>query len=309
MIEITNLTKKYGEQIALNGISFSVKKGEILGFLGPNGAGKTTTMKLITSFLDADSGDINVGGLSVENNSLKTRQSIGYLPEMVPLYDEFLVYEYLNFVAEIRGIPKNSIHDRTKEAMNECGLWEVATKTIDELSKGYKQRVGLAQAIIHKPDYLILDEPTTGLDPNQIIEIRKLIQKIGKEKTVIFSTHILSEANAISDRIIIINKGKIVAKGTPDQLSNMNHEGPMYNITVKGEKDTMYNSFKKIPEISFVSITGKESTNIYTYELKSKVSTDIRESISRNVVEHNYCILEFSKKSISLEDTFRQLTK
>ena len=174
MIEIKNLTKKYDSHIAINNISFSIKKGEIIGFLGPNGAGKTTTMKLITSFLDPNKGSIEVAGLDVQDNLLHVRKKIGYLPEMVPLYDELLVYEYLKFVAEIREIPKNKINIEVKETAKECGLEEVITKPIDELSKGYRQRVGLAQAIIHKPDILILDEPTTGLDPNQIIEIRKL---------------------------------------------------------------------------------------------------------------------------------------
>jgi len=218
MIEITNLTKKFGDSLVLDNLSFSVGKREVLGFLGPNGAGKSTTMKIIASFWPATSGQVLIDGLNVAENSLATRKKIGYLPETVPLYDDMKVLEYLKFIAEIRGVEKHEIKTRIKEVAATCGLSKVLRQPIEELSKGYRQRVGLAQAIMHRPDILILDEPTTGLDPNQIVEIRDLIKTIGREKTVIFSTHILSEVSATCDRVIIINNGKIVGQGSPAEL-------------------------------------------------------------------------------------------
>lgn len=218
MIEIKNLTKKIGQNLVLDNLSFSVAKGEILGFLGPNGAGKTTTMKIITSFWQPTSGQVLINYLDTAVNSLETRKRIGYLPETVPLYEDMKVLEYLKFIAEIRSIEKDKIKERIKKVVLTCGLSRVINKTIEELSKGFRQRVGLAQAIMHEPDILILDEPTTGLDPNQIVEIRDLIKEIGKEKTVIFSTHILSEVSATCARVIIINNGRITGEGKPAEL-------------------------------------------------------------------------------------------
>jgi len=221
MIEIKSLTKKFGQSLVLDNLSFSVAKGEILGFLGPNGAGKTTTMKIITSFWSPTAGSVLIDGLDTAGNSLATRRKIGYLPETVPLYEDMRVFEYLKFVAQIRGLEKTKIKARLKEVVATCGLTKVLRRPIDELSKGFRQRVGLAQAIMHEPDILILDEPTTGLDPNQIVEIRDLIKNIGREKTVIFSTHILSEVSATCDRVIIINRGRIVGQGSPSELEKV----------------------------------------------------------------------------------------
>jgi len=218
MIEIKNLTKKFGQNLVLDNISFSVEKGEILGFLGPNGAGKSTTMKIITSFWTPTSGQILIDGFNIAKDALSARKKIGYLPETVPLYEDMRVFEYLKFIAEIRGLSRSEIKDRIKEVVLICGLSKVLRQPIEELSKGFCQRVGLAQAIMHQPDILILDEPTTGLDPNQIVEIRDLIKTIGREKTVIFSTHILSEVSATCNRVIIINNGKIVGQGSPDEF-------------------------------------------------------------------------------------------
>lgn len=219
MIEIKNLTKKFGQNLVLDNISFSVGQSEILGFLGPNGAGKSTTMKIITSFWTPTSGQVLINGLDTAENSLSSRKNIGYLPETVPLYEDMRVFEYLIFIAEIRGLSKDEIKKRIKEVVSICGLSKVLRQPIEELSKGFRQRVGLAQAIIHQPDILILDEPTTGLDPNQIVEIRDLIKTIGREKTVIFSTHILSEVSATCNRVIIINHGRIVGEGSPAELT------------------------------------------------------------------------------------------
>ncbi|MDD4271929.1 MAG: ATP-binding cassette domain-containing protein [Patescibacteria group bacterium] len=220
MIEIKNLTKKFDQNLALDDISFSVEKGEILGFLGPNGAGKSTTMKIIASFWLPTSGQVLIDGLDASEDSLSARKKIGYLPETVPLYEDMRVFEYLKFIAEIRGLDKSKTKNRVKEVVSICGLNKVLRQPIEELSKGFRQRVGLAQAIMHSPDILILDEPTTGLDPNQIAEIRDLIKTIGREKTVIFSTHILSEVSATCDRVIIINCGKIVGQGSPAELAD-----------------------------------------------------------------------------------------
>lgn len=309
MIEIKNLTKKFGTNTVLNDLNFSVKKGEILGFLGPNGAGKTTTMKIITSFWGATDGDIVIDGLSVSSHSLETRKKIGYLPETVPLYEDMKVYEYLKFVAEIRGIAREDVKKRIKEVVESCGLTKVIKRPIEELSKGYRQRVGLAQAIIHEPDILILDEPTTGLDPNQIVEIRDLIKKIGKEKTIIFSTHILSEVSATCDRVIIINNGKIVGEGSPSDLMQKAGTKEIIYAKIKGYKEDILGKLKSMENVIDVEVKDKEGENIYGYEIEGKHGVDLREQLSTAVMNNGWSILEFNKKSVSLEDVFRELTK
>lgn len=309
MIEIKNLTKKFGGIKVLDDISFTVKMGEILGFLGPNGAGKTTTMKIITSFWRPNSGSVLIDGLDNVKNSLEIRKKIGYLSENVPLYDEMLVTEYLKFVAQIRGIKNEKIKSRIKEVVELCGLEDVKKKPIDELSKGYRQRVGLAQAIIHNPDILILDEPTTGLDPNQIIEIRDLIKKIGQEKTIIFSTHILSEARATCDRIIIINKGKVVGEGRPEELISKAGQKEIIYVKIKGDKEKVLSKIKMVDNIESAVIKDKENEEIYGYEIIPKAGKDIREALSKAIMESGWNILEFKIKSADLEDVFRKLTK
>lgn len=309
MIEIKNLTKSFGENIILDNISFSVKKGEVLGFLGPNGAGKTTTMKIITSFWPATEGSIKIDGIEVSDDPISIRRKIGYLAETVPLYDDMLVIEYLKFIAGIRSINKDKIKKRIKEVIITCGLSKVIYQPIDELSKGYRQRLGLAQAIIHEPDILILDEPTTGLDPNQIAEIRDLIKKIGQEKTVIFSTHILSEVSATCDRVIIINNGKIVGEGSPNQLTNKAGAEELIYVKIKGPKKEVLKKLNIIENIITVQEKDKETDNIYGYEIKPKLGIDIREELSGVIMNEGWSILEFTKKSVSLEEVFRELTK
>jgi len=309
MIEIKNLTKKFGSETVLNNISFEVKRGEILGFLGPNGAGKTTTMKIITSFWSATSGQVKIDGLDGEKDSLSIKKKIGYLPETVPLYDDMRVYEYMKFIAEIRGIPKSEIKKRIKKVSEECGIRKVIRKPIEELSKGYRQRIGLAQAIMHEPDILILDEPTTGLDPNQIAEIRDLIKKIGKEKTIIFSTHILSEVSAVCDRVIIINEGKIVGEGSPQELINKIKSSGMIYVKIKGNKEEVLDKLKAMENVEKIDVKDKESEDIYGYNIKSKPGVDLREYLSTSVMNGGWSILEFNKKEVSLEDVFRELTK
>jgi ABC-2 type transport system ATP-binding protein len=309
MIEIKNLTKKFGANIILNDISFSVKSGEILGFLGPNGAGKSTTMKIITSFWTPTSGSVEIDGLNTLDNSIETRKKIGYLPETVPLYDDMRVFEYLKFVAEVRGITKDKIKDRMREVVEKCGLKNVLRQPIEELSKGYRQRVGLAQAIMHNPDILILDEPTTGLDPNQIAEIRNLIKDLGKEKTVIFSTHILSEVSATCDRVIIINNGKIAGEGSPSELMAKAGTKEIIYVKIKGPKDDIVNKISVLENVDRIEMKDKESEDIYGYEIEPKAGIDLREHLSMAVMNNGWSILEFNKKSVSLEDVFRELTK
>lgn len=309
MIEIKDLVKRFGNTTILDGVSFSVKQGEILGFLGPNGAGKSTTMKIITSFWSPTSGSVEIDGIDVANDSIATRRKIGYLPETVPLYDDMRVYEYLKFIAEIRGIDKYTIKNRIREVVEACNLKTVLKKPIDELSKGYRQRVGLAQAIMHNPDVLILDEPTTGLDPNQIIEIRELIKKIGREKTVIFSTHILSEVEATCDRAIIINNGKIIAEGVPSELSRKIGGGEIIYVKIRGDKNAVESALRGMENVEKVEFKDSESADIHGYEITPKSGVDLREYLSMTVMNNGWSILEFNKKVVSLEDVFRELTK
>jgi ABC-2 type transport system ATP-binding protein len=309
MIEISNLTKKIGSKTILDNINITVKKGEILGFLGPNGAGKTTTMKILTGFWQATSGSVKIAEHDIAKHSLALRRRIGYLPEHVPLYEDMKVFEYLKFVAEIREIDSEKILSRIKEVANSCGLQQVIGQSITELSKGYRQRVGLAQAIMHDPDILILDEPTTGLDPNQIVEIRELIKKIGKEKTVIFSTHILAEASATCDRVLIINQGKIVAEGTPAELTRKLSGQETIYIKIKGQKESVLSILNNMDDVEKAEIKDKESDNIYGYNIASKTGQDIREKLFNKAVNNNWIILELNKTQVSLEDVFRQLTK
>ncbi len=316
MIRVKNVYKSFGSTEVLKDISFSVKKGEILGFLGPNGAGKTTTLKIITSFWTQDSGVVKINSINTIEDSLATRKKIGYLPETVPLYDEMTVFEYLKFVANIRGIKKDEVIKKIRDVAKSCGLRDVIKRPIDELSKGYKQRVGIAQAIIHNPEVLILDEPTTGLDPNQIAEIRDLIKKIGKEKTVIFSTHILSEVSATCDRVIIINNGKIVGEGTPDELLKKAGDEEVIYVKIKGDKDEILKKIKEINEVDSITVEnvptqGRDASkeNVYTYVIIPKENADIMEKVSRSISSRGWVILGMDKKKITLEDVFKKLTK
>jgi len=306
-IKVENLTKKYGTQRAVDNISFEVKEGEILGFLGPNGAGKTTTMKIITCYMAPSDGDVTVDGLSIHENPDLIKKKIGYLPESNPLYYDMPVLEYLEFVAELQGVPKDQIKKRIVEMVRVCGLNVEKHKKIGELSKGYRQRVGLAQAMIHDPDILILDEPTTGLDPNQIVEIRKLIRELGREKTVILSTHILPEVEATCDRILIINKGKIVADGTPDSLRNKakGHEVLRVQISEASSKDEIISSLQQLENVALVDPV-QISEN--TFMVNSNPGTSSRKDIFNLCVNKNWVLTEMSPIETKLEDIFRELT-
>lgn len=309
-IKVNNLTKYYGSYLAVDDISFEAKKGEILGFLGPNGAGKSTTMKIIITYLPPTSGTVEVDGLDVEDKSLEVRKKLGYLPELNPLYFDMNVIDYIDYIAALDGIAKNDIKKRREEMVRVCGLESVRDKDIGQLSKGFKQRVGLAQAMINNPDVLILDEPTSGLDPNQIIEIRNLIKKLGKEKTVILSTHILSEVQATCNRVIIINKGKIVADGTPDELKSKSKGESIVTLEVKNncDKNGLSAALKEIRNVNKVEFV-KDTGDSYIFNIYGQKGADLREVISGKVMQQHAVLLSMQSKQSSLEDIFRELTK
>ncbi len=309
-IKVTNLTKYYGENLAVDDITFEVSKGEILGFLGPNGAGKTTTMKVITTFLPPTSGTVSVDDLDVEEKSLEVRRKLGYLPEQNPLYLDMNVVDYLDYVAALDGIPDDKIKSRREEMIDVCGLESVRNKDIGEMSKGFRQRVGLAQAMINNPEVLILDEPTSGLDPNQIIEIRNLIKKLGKQKTVILSTHILSEVQATCNRVIIINKGKIVADGSPEELQAKSKGQSMVSLEVMNncDKNALMTALKNYKGVTKVEL-AKETDESFIFNVYEEKGTDLRGALSNIASSQKATLLSMQAKKTSLEDIFRELTK
>ncbi|MCC6701628.1 MAG: gliding motility-associated ABC transporter ATP-binding subunit GldA [Fluviicola sp.] len=298
-IEVKHLSKFYGEQAAVNDISFSIGKGEIVGFLGPNGAGKSTTMKMITGFIPASEGEIKVCGKVVSVDSIETRKHIGYLPENNPLYLDMYVKEYLEFVGKIYKL--KNVRERVKEMIHLVGLEVEQNKKIGMLSKGYRQRVGLAQAIIHNPDVLILDEPTSGLDPNQLVEIRELIKRIGKEKTVMLSTHILQEVEAICDRVIIIRKGTLVA----DNLaSNLQVASDTQVVFAEFEGNVSKSLLQKIPGVSKV-----EKVTDQTFLIESESIDDLRKMVAQFAQQNNLLVLTLRTEEKSLEEVFKNLTR
>lgn len=308
MLEVNNLNKKFGDFQAVKNLNLQIRKGEIFGFLGPNGAGKTTTMRMVTCFMPPSSGTIKVDGLDTASESMPVRRKIGYLPENNPIYNDMTVTEYLRFVAEIRGIKGSRRDSRIQELFSICGLTKMAVRQIGKLSKGYRQRVGLAQAMIHDPDLLILDEPMSGLDPNQIVEIRHLIRKMGQEKTVIYCSHILSEVSATCDRILIINEGQIVASGTPDELTSRSSRGNRYVVRVKADRTDVEAAFRALSGVSSVEITGVEGEWLCA-EVVVGDKEDIGESIFRCVVDRKWSLSELKHEAASLEEVFTQLTR
>lgn len=304
-IKLENVTRLYGDQAAVDDISFEVKTGEIVGFLGPNGAGKTTTMKMITGFLAPDAGTISINGIPVWEDPEAVKRITGYLPENNPLYHDMFVTDYLGYVAELQQVPKSKIPARIREMVIVCGLDREKHKKIGELSKGYRQRVGLAQALIHDPQILILDEPTTGLDPNQIIEIRNLIKEAGKEKTVILSTHILPEVEAISDRILIINEGKIVADGSPEDLKRASSGEATLRVRLDGYQDPAgtVSALEKIVGVTTVTSQITNGTFII-----SGSSENINRSVFGLAVKNGWTIIEMTPIETKLEDIFKELT-
>ncbi len=308
MIKIKNLTKKYGELKAVDDVSFDVPTGQILGFLGPNGAGKTTTVRVITCYMLPTSGYVEVDGLNVFEHSLKIRRKIGYLPENAPLYSEMSVLDYLRFVMGIRGIAKDIWGQRTKEIVEICGLGSVMHRNIGELSKGFRQRVGLAQAMVHDPEILILDEPTSGLDPNQIAEIRGLVRELGKEKTVILCTHILPEVEATCGRVLIINQGRIVADGSPAQLQSSFQGKELIYLELKSAPADVKSKLAGLQNVEKVEQIGSDGDPVKKLTIECTQGSDLREQLFRMAVENNWVLLEMRKEQASLEDVFRQLT-
>ena len=309
MIEVESLTKDYGYTRAVDKVSFSVRRGEVLGFLGPNGAGKSTTMKILTCFLAPTAGRAVVAGHDVFDDSLEVRKRVGYLPEDTPIYRDMTVVEFLQFAAEMRGMDRDKAAGRIKEIGTRCGLGDVAGKLVGELSKGFRQRVGLAQAILHDPDIVILDEPTSGLDPNQIVEIRSLIKEIGREKTVILSTHILPEVQATCSRVVIISGGKLVADGTPNEL-RARERGGRYRVVVESNgvpKDAIRDRLASLAGVARCeAISGEDGSHAFAIDAGG--ASDLRKPIFRAAVDNRWTLLELARESASLEDVFRNLT-
>lgn len=309
MIEVNNLVKRYGDHLAVDHLSFHVDKGQIYGFLGPNGAGKSTTMNIMTGYIASTEGEVIINGHNILDEPEEAKKCIGYLPEQPPLYYDMTVYEYLKFVSELKKVPKNERLEQIKEIMNQVDILSMSDRMIKNLSKGYKQRVGLAQAMIGYPDIIILDEPTVGLDPKQIIEIRDLIRKLSENHTIIFSSHILSEVSAVCDYIMIINKGKLVASDTTENLSKMNLGANTLEMTVKGPKAAIESLLSTLEGI--VSIEWKESSEEETEEfiITTEESADIREKLFYLMANHGLPILNMYTKKHSLEDIFLELTE
>ncbi len=311
MIDVQNLTKFYDDFCAVDNISVSVQKGEILGLLGPNGAGKTTTLRMLTGFFKPTSGTITFDDYQMPQDMLKIKSLIGYLPESAPLYHNMLVYDYLDYVARLKGIDdKEKRYDRFLELSDLCGLSAIMAKPIGTLSKGLKQRVGLAHAMMTDPEILILDEPTSGLDPNQIMEIRDIIRAIGKEKTIVFSTHILSEAEATCDRIVIINKGQVVADDTTAQLKQSARRNAVVTLSVKGpDSDTLTATILSIDPSLEINPVAPLEPGLATVEVRSEIDSDVREPIYLKIKETDWVLVQMAKETQALENVFRELTR
>ena len=306
MIKVKNLTKRYVNMNAVDDISFHVKENEIVGLLGPNGAGKTTTMRILTCFMPATAGSATVAGYDVFTDSLNVRQQIGYLPENVPLYLDMRAYEYLMFRAKLKNIPRRERRKKIEYCLEMTGITDVQKQIIGTLSKGYKQRVGLADTLIHDPKILILDEPTIGLDPNQIRQIRGVIKGLGQKHTVLLSTHILPEVEMVCDRVMIINKGKIVAMDTPSNLMKQLKTGSNLVLEVKGDGEKIKNSLSGIDTVESVTYRNKDDAN--EFYINGNGDKDIREDVFNCIVKDNYILREMKKQTITLEEIFHQVT-
>ncbi len=304
MIDVQHVTKRYGQVTVLDDISFSIQKGEIVAFLGPNGAGKTTTMRILTGFMPPTSGRVTIAGFDCLEEPWEVKKHIGYLPETPPLYLEFTVKEYLTFVGRIKRLTPKQLPKSMEIIIDQTGLTEVQGRVIGHLSRGYRQRVGLAQALIHNPPVLILDEPTTGLDPNQIIEIRDLIKSLGGSHTIILSTHLLAEATAICQKVIIIHQGKIVAIDTPEQLGAKLRQSAILNLTVKQSDPDLIESLRKISGVIDVS----QGSTPNTYIIETHAGEDVRDELTQLVVTCGAGLLELHMQTVSLEDVFKVLT-
>lgn len=307
MIQVQNLTRYYGSVPAIDGVSFEVQTGEILGFLGPNAAGKTTTMRILTCFMPASSGTAKVAGFDVRTHSMEVRRRIGYLPENPPLYPEMTVTSYLDFVAKIKGIESRDRQKRIAEVMDRTAITDVKSDVIRKLSKGYKQRVGLAQALVHNPEVLILDEPTVGLDPKQIIEVRDLIRDLAQKRTVILSTHILPEVSATCQRVVIINKGKVVAEDTPKNLTTKVRGVNRLLVEASGPKDEIQKKLSGLAGVKKVSVDGAAG-NHFRFNIDCELNHDVRADLAKTVIHSGWGLLELRSRDANLEDVFLKLT-
>lgn len=307
MIEVENLTKRYGPTLAVSDVTFQVQKGEVLGFLGPNGAGKTTTMRILTGFLTPSEGKVRVAGYDVADNPLDAKRHTGYLPELPPVYPDMTVNEYLAFVGRIKGVARKDLKTRVREVAEKCAVTDVISRQIGKLSKGYRQRVGLAQALIHNPDVLILDEPTAGLDPKQIIETRELIRNLAGQHTVILSTHILPEVSKTCQRVVVISQGQLVAAGTPDELIRRLQGFGTVLLTAEGPAAEMQAALERVTGVNFVEPKEAAESRV-TYEVHSEKEKDVRAELARAIVESHWKLLELKSSGMSLEDIFLKLT-
>ena len=307
-IEVNNLTKFYGPARGIDNISFAVKKGEIMGFLGPNGSGKTTTMRILTGFFPPTSGSARMCGCDLEKNSLEVRRKIGYLPESVPLYLDMPVLSYLKFFAEIKGISRKKRRGKVDDVINKCGLTEVSHRLIGKLSKGYRQRVGIAQSLLNDPEVLILDEPTIGLDPKQIIGIRNLIKSLGGNQTVILSTHILPEVSITCDRVIIIYKGRIVAVDTPDNLMKGLQKNPAIIVKALGPSNEIMDTLGTITGVTGIKKMNTVSEDIDCFQVETNPDVDLINDIARSIYENGWKLKEVRSADMTLEDIFIKIT-
>jgi ABC-2 type transport system ATP-binding protein len=307
MIEVEDIVKRYGATVAVNHVSFKVGKGEILGFLGPNGAGKSTTLKILTCYIVADSGKVSIEGCDVLEKSLEVRQKIGYLPESTPLYSDMRVVDYLRFAAKARQVPSGRLQEAIDRVVALVKIERMLKKNVGHLSKGYRQRVGLAQALIHNPDVLILDEPTAGLDPKQIIETRELIKELGKTKLILFSSHILQEISAICTRIIIIKDGRLVADGTPESLQTQAAGMQIVRAQIRGPEQTVKGRLAETQGVDSVDVLRHQG-DVSDYRVRAKVGTDLGGSIFRMAAESGWILSALEPESRSLEDVYLQLT-
>jgi len=308
LIEIENVTKRYGDQLALDGISFTVERGEVLGFLGPNGAGKSTCMNILTGYISSTEGNVKIDGIDMLKNPEEAKRKIGYLPEIPPLYLDMTVEEYLKFVHRIKKVKSDATEASMARIMSLVKITDIRKRLIKNLSKGYKQRVGIAQALVGDPEVLVLDEPTVGLDPKQIIEIRNLIQQIGKKHTIILSSHILSEVSAICHRVLIINKGKIVASGTPEELSKKVNNSNKVLLRVKGSKQDIYKKIRELEDVELVKEQGVHEPGTVDLLVEAKNDTDIRETLFLSLSRAGFIILMMKGKDIDLEEIFLEVT-
>jgi ABC-2 type transport system ATP-binding protein len=307
VIEVENLTKVYNGRKAIDNVSFKVEKGEILGFLGPNGAGKTTTMRILTCYMPSTAGTARVAGFDVFEESLEVRKRIGYVPETPPVYPEMTVESYLTFVAKIKGAPSNQRRAQVDDVMGKCGIGDVRNRVIGKLSKGYKQRVGVAQALLNNPEVLILDEPTIGLDPKQIFEVRSLIKGLAGSHTVILSTHILPEVSMTCNRVVIINNGKVVAMDTPEGLTHQAAGAERISLLVDGPSEAVREKLQAIDGVVSVKASGGENGKPASFDVECKLNTDLRRDLAATVVSQGWGLLELKGVSLSLEDVFINL--